>query len=329
MKTGTYIISVDNTGSKFQQWFYNYLVRISKNGVEWIYVSENSCLGELKDSGITDDNCTKEKLIKLVPISNETPPERITMIKMYLDCGERFSHIYRPLYLSTFSEMFFNPNPVIPSEYYKDPRINDLREYNSYIRQLEIVLAELFDVFKVVEPVKDNLKAYGNAIRNIIFLSCTEIDALFKHILKANGVEKKGDKYTTQDYFKLKATLRLEEYSLILANLDSIDEISPFCNWDAPDTTQTLPWYDAYNKVKHDRIENFELANLQMAIDSTLAFATLLIASFGYRNEIWNDKIGKVITIKKEPLWSLEDFCLPALCDREVRNINYPDVHLF
>ena len=326
MKTGTYIISVDNTGSKFQQWFYNYLVRISKDGVAWIYVNENSCLGELKDPEITDDNCTREKLIKFVPISNDTLPERITMIKMNLDCGERFSHIYRPLYLSSFSEMFFNPNPVIPLDYYKDPGIDNLWEYNNYVRQLDIVLAELFDIFKVVEPTVDNLKTYGNAIRNVIILSCTEVDALLKHILKTNGAEKKDDKYTTQDYFKLKATLRLDEYSLILTNLDSINEISPFRNWDTPKTTQTLPWYDAYNKVKHDRIENFELANLQIAIDSTLAFATLLIASFGYRNEIWNDNIGRIITVKKEPLWSLNDFYLPPLCGREVDYVNHPSL---
>lgn len=326
MKTGIYNISIDNTGSKFQQWFYNYLVRISKDGVEWIYVSENNCYGELKDFKTTDDNCTKEQLIKCVPISNDTPQEHVTMIKMNLDCGERFSHIYRPLYLPSFSEMFFNPYPVIPSEHYKDPKIDDLREYNSYIRQMDIVLAELFDVFKVVEPIDDNLKTYGNAIRNIIILSCTEVDALFKHILKANGVEKKDDKYTTQEYIKLKSVLRLDEYSLAFTNLDSINNISPYRNWNSPKTTQTLTWYDAYNKVKHDRIENFKLANLQNAIDSALAFATLLIASFGYHNEIWNDKLGRVITVIKEPLWSLGEFYLPTLGEREVNSVNHPDV---
>ena len=326
MRAVTYNLSIDNTGSKYQQWFYNYLIRISECGVEWICVNDKNCYGELKDYVFTDDIITKEQLIKLVPFSNETPPERTTLIKMNLDCGERFSHIYRPLYLPSFSEMFFNPNPVIPSEYCKDPRIDDLREYNNYIRQLDIILTELFDVFKAVEPNEDNFEVYGNAIRNISVLSCTEVDALFKHILKANGVKKRDDKYTTQDYYKLKHILRLDEYSLALTNLDTISSISAFRKWDSPKTTQTLTWYDAYNKVKHDRIENFKLANLQNAIVSTLAFATLIIASFGYRNEIWNDKIGRIITVKKEPLWSLDDFYLPPLYGREVDYVNHPSL---
>lgn len=87
-----------------------------------------------------------------------------------------------------------------------------------------------------------------------------------------------------------------------------------------------MTWYDAYNKVKHDRINNFELANLENAIESTLAFALLLIASYGYRNDIWNEKIGRIIEVKKEPLWLLKDFYLPPILGSETVYDNPPDL---
>ena len=40
-------------------------------------------------------------------------------------------------------------------------------------------------------------------------------------------------------------------------------------------------------------------------------YAILLIAQYGYRNSLWNEKLGKVIDVHKEPLWNIRDFYIP------------------
>ena len=38
-----------------------------------------------------------------------------------------------------------------------------------------------------------------------------------------------------------------------------------------------------------------------------MAYAIILIAQYGYRNDLWNETVGKIIQIDKEPTWNLED----------------------
>ena len=64
-------------------------------------------------------------------------------------------------------------------------------------------------------------------------------------------------------------------------------------------------------QIKHDREVNFSLSNLENAIESVMAYAILLIAQYGYRNSLWNEKLGKVIDVHKEPLWNIRDFYIP------------------
>lgn len=81
---------------------------------------------------------------------------------------------------------------------------------------------------------------------------------------------------------------------------------------DIKEPTKSLDWYTAYNQIKHDRENNFASANLKMAINSIMAYAVLLIAQYGYRNYLWNEKLAKVICIKQEPSWDIrEDVYVP------------------
>ncbi|MEL1245493.1 hypothetical protein AAEO56_14560 [Flavobacterium sp. DGU11] len=45
-------------------------------------------------------------------------------------------------------------------------------------------------------------------------------------------------------------------------------------------TKQTLSWYQAYNNSKHDRLNNFEDANLKSLIDAYSALCILLSSQF-------------------------------------------------
>ena len=59
------------------------------------------------------------------------------------------------------------------------------------------------------------------------------------------------------------------------------------------------------------------MANLGNAINALVAFALLLIAQSGYRNDLWNKNVGKVIKVVQEPQWELKEFYFycPGKCD--------------
>lgn len=325
METSTFIITTDNTGIKYHLWFYNYLAKISGKEIERIIIGEKYCIREKTEFEYSEESDLKKQLISIVPECNRVSIERIALTKMTLDCGERYSNIYRPLYSSFFSNIHdINPLQDISPDYYVDPAIENLRDYNNYIRQLELILDELFDIFKVVSPHSRNMKVFGNAIRNVLILSCTEVDSLMKSVLNGNGYI--VDRPNMNDYRQLITPMKLSDYTLSFRYINEVGGNTPFGEWEPKENSKSPSWYKAYNDVKHDRINNFKEANLRNAIEATLGFATMLIATYGYRNEIWNDKVGKIINVKKEPLWMLKEFYLPPVLGWEARSVNHPNI---
>ncbi len=325
METSTFIITTDNAGIKYHLWFYNYLAKISGKEIERIIIGEKYCTREKTELVYSEESDLKKQLFSIVPECNRVPIERIALTKMALDCGERYSNIYRPLYTSFFSNIHdINPLQDISPVYYVDPAIENLRDYNNYIRQLELILDELFDIFKVISPHSRNMKVFGNAIRNVLILSCTEVDSLMKSVLNSNGY--KAKKLTMFDYKRLIIPMKLSDYTLSFRYINEVGGNTPFGEWEPKENSNSPSWYKAYNDVKHDRINNFKEANLRNAIEATLGFATMLIATYGYRNEIWNERVGKIINVRKEPLWMLRDFYLPPVLDKEVNFVNHSNI---
>ena len=79
---------------------------------------------------------------------------------------------------------------------------------------------------------------------------------------------------------------------------------SPLSTWESD---EQLKWYKAYNQIKHNREKHFAEAKLFNAINVIMAYAIILIAQYGYRNDLWSETVGKIIHIDKEPTWDLED----------------------
>lgn len=331
MEFGTYILSVDKSHAVWgQTWFENYPIRLTNEGIDLLSVCDSGyiCYSERIDADIDfdiDDNNFKKKIVECLPICAN--PEIISLTRMNVGCGNRFGHTHRPIYISKYSETYdFNPLKTIPSEQYVDSPIDNYGEYNNYIRQLTLLLSDLFDTFKTVEPTVDNMKVYGNSFRNIIILACTEVDTLMKQISIDNGLTGNNGRFSTSDYVRFKKTLQIDKYTIGFNYIDELCEITPFNGWDSFRATQSLWWYDAYNLVKHDRISNRDKATMKNAIDSLVAFAVVLIAEFGYRNPIWEDNIGKYIKVIKEPQWEIEDFYFPV-CKGDVwKYVNNPEI---
>lgn len=91
----------------------------------------------------------------------------------------------------------------------------------------------------------------------IILEACSLIDSVFK-----NSKGQKGKKHDLKDYTKLvEHHLYLEETISIFLN-PRLVFLTPFENW-----TKAVPtWWAAYNKLKHDRLDNYDAATYENAI---------------------------------------------------------------
>ena len=269
----------------------------------------SACLGyPVSDFGIIDEEEIVEKIantsFNLSSYKKSWCNYRLKRLK--LDYGQCYHSIYRPILTETFFTDYFSSrqNESIPTETYKDLPITNHNEYSNQLRQLEIILDDLADIFKVIAPHSKQFSAYGHAIRNIIILACTELDARMQSILVSNGVQSIGKHFEMLDYYKLKEALKLDEYELSFYKYGDLGTFSPFSTWES---NEQLKWYEAYNHIKHNREKHFAEAKLFNAINAVMAYAIILIAQYGYRNDLWSETVGKIIHIDKEPAWNLED----------------------
>ena len=148
-------------------------------------------------------------------------------------------------------------------------------------RQLQLLVEMLDSTFSIVEPEVCHLEVYGHQYRNLLMLGATEFETQCRGVLQANGFE--GNKrLNTRDFIKLKDLMFLNEYSLRFTSCPWLSLFKPFDGWRADKPTQSLPWYDAYNEIKHHREENEAKAQLQYAMESIAAVCIMLVAQYGW-----------------------------------------------
>jgi hypothetical protein len=145
---------------------------------------------------------------------------------------------------------------------------------------LRILLNKLEQLFEVIEPTQENLTVYGHKIREILLLACMEVESSWSAVLKENGYSTNGQLLTTRDYVKLLVPMLLDSYELTLQQYPRFPSFSPFKNWDVSHPTQSLVWYDAYNKTKHDREENLKFATLNNSVQAVGAAVVMIHAQF-------------------------------------------------
>ncbi len=327
-RKGTYIalIDYDSWGDRittgFPMHFENdeaYVLETDENGY-WITSGvpiKNMC--SLDDADIFE--CMKQSNTCL---SQNNTGTNFRLIHLNLIYGQSFSSIYRPSftykYLKDFSIPFQEGKPA--RDFYEDLPISTPNEYSNLLRQIEIILDDLDSIFKVIAPHKKQSSVYGHAIRNVIMLACTELDSRMQHILINNSIKPSGKYFQMTDYYKLKDSLRLDEYSLSFYRYGDLEVYSPFSTWEK---NKELFWYKAYNKVKHNREDKYIDAKLYNAINAVMALCIIAIAQYGYRNDLWNERIGKIIKVEKEPIWDLKDFYLARSDKRDYIHFSFPD----
>lgn len=198
---------------------------------------------------------------------------------------------------------------MVNFDFISNESLQDLRSFQNILKAFD-------EIANFVELDEINMNTYSHKIRELLILSCTEVEYLMKKLLIDNNYSTTRRYLNTIDYYNCKEILKLDGYSVELKKYKDLKVFKPFSNWSEGATTETLPWYAAYNAVKHDRGGNFTQANLKNLMDSIAAIHILLEAQYGKNifngfHSIIEDK--SLFLTTTHPEWELKDICVPKL----------------
>lgn len=163
--------------------------------------------------------------------------------------------------------------------------VSSLSERNSFISAINSTNA-LLDHFRrvtrAIEPHPSNQSAFGQELRQLLILTATEVERAWKGVLLANNFTPPENGYfKTTHYVRLLEPLRLKEFELKLVMFPEYPVIAPFVSWNASNPTGSLPWYDAYNAVKHAGETELQKATLANVICALAGLVVLMVAQAG------------------------------------------------
>lgn len=178
-----------------------------------------------------------------------------------------YYRIYRPLMGRTDSAPYLHE-----SEYAAD-RISRCRAFYMIHKDFE-------RVFEYVEPGESNRETYSERLFEILLRTCTEFEANCKAILLANKYNGKRqldirdfkliDKATQISKYKVRLRVWLPEPTWIL----------PLEAWGKGNASASPFWWDCYNRAKHDRSNNLNLATLEQCVHAMGGLLCVLFAQF-------------------------------------------------
>jgi hypothetical protein len=131
---------------------------------------------------------------------------------------------------------------------------------------------------RFVEPVQQNDKTYSLEMCRILFAAAAECEVVLKEIAKLFSCP--SDRYDIKDLQRAimqhMPDLAAEKVFIKRYGL----ELDPWKNWRS---SQTPDWWTGYNKVKHQRLNNYDEGNLTNALNAVGALKIAVI--FYYRKE--------------------------------------------
>jgi len=173
--------------------------------------------------------------------------------------------------------------------------------------QLTALMRQLDRICQTVHPTQATFAAFGHDIRNLLILACTEVESHWRGVLIANGVTR--DRFSTNDYVKLCAAMRLDSYAVSFPSYPWLAPVSPFAGWGTTGKpSQELGWYGAYNAVKHNRETEFERGTLEQAFAAVTACAIMMVAEYGIPAGLGqSSELRTFFNFSATPTWPLSE----------------------
>lgn len=201
--------------------------------------------------------------------------------------------------------------------------MNPCREYGSKHIQSVTAASSLFDylieIFRHIEPSKGNYQTFGHKIRELLILTCTEIESNWRGVLEENTKEKNPNQiYSTNDYVKTKEPLHLGEWAVSLKDYPDLDLFLPFNGWDNSKPTQSLSWYNSYNSIKHNREAEFSKATLKNLLDAMAALHIMQVAQWGLEiYSMLHDNRFSPFQVEQYPTFQTSELYMPSIDGKE------------
>ena len=181
-----------------------------------------------------------------------------------LQPNEVFKSVYRPTIENTHDTYQYVDSNKFSSNKY------DLT------RMYKILEERIINLFKYIEPNKNNRKTYSYEISSLLVSVCIEVENCFRQVLFGNS--KINGYVTMKHYSQLEPLLKLNKYEFkFIISPEWI--FKPFKDWGAE--KGSLDWYEAYNKVKHDRSTNLNKATLEHLLNEFAGLYALHLSMFG------------------------------------------------
>lgn len=146
--------------------------------------------------------------------------------------------------------------------YERDELFLPKAERKSMLMAARLIIDDFEQLFEFIEPHSSNERVFSHRIYELLLRTCTEIESCCRGILSANGIAANN----MNDYRKIEQSSYLSGYTVHYTNWLPSDFVSkPFEAWA---TGGPLPWYQAYNDVKHNRSQSFPSASLNNLLEA-------------------------------------------------------------
>lgn len=147
-------------------------------------------------------------------------------------------------------------------------RTEFLNDYWSYYLLLE---RKFINTLNYVELSPQNYKTYSNEFAFLMQSIGAELDSFFKIYCDFLPTDRK----TISDYAAtmLQKDIGITTETIIIMGKDIT--LTPFHNWNSATASQSLPWWQAFDKIKHSRVQNCSGASLKNCLNSLAALYLL------------------------------------------------------
>ena len=217
-----------------------------------------------------------------------------------LQPGEFHPRMHRQAFSSTRQE-------------FPDPSVLYIKEMAAALESARNLFVQLRHVFRYLEPSENNKSAYGDQLRSLLILACTEVESAWRSVLLVNNGASRSEGLNTRNYVMLLEPMRLNEWRITLSGYPEYPELTPFATWDRHAPTESLPWYKAYNHVKHDREGCLFRATLEHVLSAMSGVLVMLLAQFGLYPLCGPNPLSSGFILKAAPSWRLADLYVPEL----------------
>jgi hypothetical protein len=295
----SYYVQVDAQGKSWGTWKIEGSTA-QRLGVPYPQNTPNAYVTAAPEHGETELDALKRQLLLLIGPTTH-------LVETKLAPGEYYPCMARPSDAHPTESPGYNPG----NEQMKGEIAVAEGQLIALTRQLE-------GICQAVHPVGDNLRAFGHEIRNLLILACTEAEAHWRGVLEKHSVTPTNRRYfTTVDYVKLAEPMKLNEYAAAFPYYPWLHAMKPFEKWGVTGKpTHEIPWYSAYNAVKHSRGTEFHKATLLHAFQSVTACAILIYAQYGIEQRLpFFVQRLHFLEIIETPTWSPADVYLYPYAD--------------